>query len=108
MRIKSVVLRLCLLLCVASSAHALQVEQQADLSAGASAAVEGAPVAEEEAYQGGGVTLSQAVAQVRRQYKGQIVSAETRVSGNRETHIIKVLTQDGKVKTVRVAGRNRS
>jgi hypothetical protein len=51
------------------------------------------------------MTLSQAVEQVRRQYGGQIVSAETRVSGNRETHIIKVLTQDGKVKTVRVPGR---
>ena len=58
-----------------------------------------------DTFQGGGMTLSQAVEQVRRQYNGQIVSAETRVSGNRETHIIKVLTQDGKVKTVRVPGR---
>ena len=55
--------------------------------------------------QGSGLTLDQAVEQVRRQYNGRIVSAETKVSGGRETHIIKVLTSDGKVKTVRVAGR---
>jgi hypothetical protein len=57
--------------------------------------------------QSNGVTLSQAVEQVRRQYNGRIVSAETQVSGNRETHVIKVLTEDGKVKTVRVAGKRR-
>jgi uncharacterized iron-regulated membrane protein len=55
--------------------------------------------------QGGGLTLDQAVEQVRRQYDGRIVSAETRVSGNRETHYIKVLQKDGKVKTVTVPGR---
>ena len=54
-----------------------------------------------------GVTLSEAVEQVRRQYSGRIVSAETQVSGNCETHVIKVLTQDGKVKTVRVPGKRR-
>ena len=59
------------------------------------------------AMQGNGVTLSQAVEQVRRQYNGRIVSAETQVSGNRETHVIKVLTEDGKVKTVRVPGKQR-
>jgi hypothetical protein len=56
------------------------------------------------AYQDG-MTLEQAVAQVRRQYNGRIVSAETQVSGGREIHVIKVLTSDGKVKTVRVPGR---
>jgi len=59
------------------------------------------------AMQGNGVTLSQAVEQVRRQYNGRIVSAETQVSGKRETHVIKVLTEDGKVKTVRVPGKQR-
>lgn len=49
-------------------------------------------------------TLSEAVAQVRRQYNGRIVSAETRRSGNREVHNIKVLTDDGKVKTIRING----
>jgi hypothetical protein len=54
--------------------------------------------------QGGCTTLDQAVEQVRRQYNGRIVSAETRVSGKREIHYIKVLTDDGKVKTVTVSG----
>ncbi len=58
-----------------------------------------------EAMQSNGVTLSQAVEQVRRKYNGRIVSAETQVSGNREVHIIKVLPQDGKVKTERVPGK---
>jgi hypothetical protein len=60
------------------------------------------------AMQSNGLTLSQAVEQVRRQYNGRIVSAETQVNGNRETHVIKVLTEDGKVKTVRVAGKRRA
>ena len=55
--------------------------------------------------QGNGMTLSQAVEQVRREYNGRIVSAETVVNGGRETHVIKVLTSDGKVKTVRIPGR---
>ena len=55
----------------------------------------------------GGVSLSQAVEQVRRQYKGRIVSATTEVKGNCEVHVIKVLTDDGKVKTVRVPGQQR-
>jgi len=57
--------------------------------------------------QNGGKSLSEAVEQVRRQTKGRILSAETRVNGNREVHHIKVLTQDGKVKTHKVQGRKR-
>ena len=49
-------------------------------------------------------TLSQAVEQVRKQYNGRIVDAQTRVSGGQETHVIKVLTNDGKVRTVRIPG----
>jgi len=55
--------------------------------------------------QGSGMTLNQAVEQVRRQYNGRIVSAETKRSGNREVHHIKVLLDDGKVKTVQIQGR---
>jgi len=55
----------------------------------------------------GGKSLSEAVEQVRRQTKGRILSAETRVKGNREVHHIKVLTKDGKVKTHKVQGRKR-
>ena len=54
-----------------------------------------------------GKTLNQAVEQVRRQTGGRILSAETRVEGNREVHHIKVLTKDGKVQTHRVQGRRR-
>lgn len=53
-----------------------------------------------------GPTLSEAVEMVRQKYRGRIVSAETRVSGNREVHIIKVLTEDGKVVTERIPGRS--
>ncbi len=54
-----------------------------------------------------GMTLSQAIESVRRQTNGRILSAETRVSGNREVHHIKVLTTDGKVRTVQIPGRAR-
>ncbi len=59
------------------------------------------------AQRGGGKSLSEAVEQVRRQTNGRILSAQTKVSGNREVHHIKVLTKDGKVKTVKVPGRAR-
>ena len=57
--------------------------------------------------QSNGPTLSEAVEMVKRQYKGRIVSAVTRTSGGREVHHIKVLTEDGKVKTVKIPGRSR-
>ena len=55
----------------------------------------------------GGKSLSEAVEQVRRQTGGRILSAETRMQGNREVHHIKVLMKDGKVKTHKVQGRKR-
>ena len=60
-----------------------------------------------ETMQSNGVTLSQAVEQVRRQYNGRILDAKTQVRGDREIHVIRVLTQDGKVKTVEIAGKRR-
>jgi len=57
--------------------------------------------------QNGGKSLSEAVEQVRRRTNGRIISAETRVKGNREVHHIKVLTKDGKVKTHKIQGRKR-
>jgi len=59
------------------------------------------------AQNGGGKSLSEAVEQVRRQTNGRILSAQTKVKGNREVHHIKVLTKDGKVRTVKVQGRKR-
>jgi hypothetical protein len=58
------------------------------------------------AAQGGGMSLSDAIESVRRRGNVErIISAETKVSGGRETHHIKVLTKDGKVQTHKVAGR---
>ena len=50
------------------------------------------------------LTLSQAVQKVKRDTGGKVLSAQTRVEGNREVHFVKVLTQDGRVRTVRVQG----
>jgi hypothetical protein len=92
------------LLALGGQLHALEDRSGSSVLSGATAgATTEAPVI----FQGGGMTLEQAVAQVRRQYPGgKIVSAETRTSGGRETHVIKVLTSDGTVKTVRVPGRS--
>ena len=57
--------------------------------------------------QGSGKTLEQAIEQVKRQYGGRIVSANTVVQGGREVHVVRVLTPEGNVKTVRVPGRSR-
>ena len=58
--------------------------------------------------QGGCKSLSDAVEQVRRKTNGRIISAETRVNKNgREVHHVKVLTQDGKVRTHKVNGCSR-
>lgn len=53
-----------------------------------------------------GTSLSDAIAQVRRQTGGRVISAETKRNGNREVHHIKVLTKDGKVRTHKVPGRS--
>jgi hypothetical protein len=56
--------------------------------------------------QGGGMSLSQAIESVRRGGNVErVISAETKVSGGREVHYIKVLTKDGKVQTHKVPGR---
>lgn len=102
MRLITNLLLCCIMLSTAGTAVALQADHAMPPAMGPEYGPETPGL---DMFQGGGMTLSQAVEQVRRQYNGQIVSAETRVSGNRETHIIKVLTQDGKVKTVRVPGR---
>lgn len=48
------------------------------------------------------VSLEEAVRRVRKQYGGRIISAETRGSGNGRVHVIKVLTDEGRVQTVRI------
>jgi len=55
--------------------------------------------------QSGGKTLGDAVSEVQRRYGGRIVSAHTEVRNGREIHVVKVLTEKGRVRTVRVSGR---
>ena len=57
--------------------------------------------------QNDGMSLSEAIESVRRRTGGRVVSAETKVQGDREVHYVKVLTKDGKVKTHKVNGRRR-
>ena len=58
--------------------------------------------------QQGCMSLSQAIDSVRRRGNVErVISANTRTSGGRETHHIKVLTKDGKVKTHKIQGRKR-
>lgn len=57
--------------------------------------------------QSDGPTLAEAVEMVKQQYRGRIVSAQTKTNGDREVHYIKVLTEDGKVKTVKITGRSK-
>lgn len=90
-----------LMLLVAPAAATVAMTQASVIQTGF---VEHVPDDDAVMRQGGCTTLGQAVEQVRRQYNGRIVSAETKVNGGRETHIVKVLTSDGKVKTVRIPG----
>ena len=55
----------------------------------------------------GGMSLNQAVEQVRRQYpNARIVSASTKVVGGREVHHIRI-DDGGKIRTIKVPGRAR-
>ena len=96
--------RLCLVLTFsATTAAALPVDRSPATMV--FAAWDDAP---DEATQSNCTSLSQAVDQVRRRGNVErVISAETRVSGGREVHYIKVLTKDGKVRTHTVNGCKR-
>ncbi|MEE9142865.1 MAG: hypothetical protein V3U59_09145 [Gammaproteobacteria bacterium] len=49
-----------------------------------------------------GISLDEAVERVRRQTGGKVIRAETVREGNRRVHVIKVLTEDGRVQTFRI------
>ncbi len=53
-------------------------------------------------------SLSEAVDKARRDTGGKVLSAHTETRGDREVHVIKVLTPDGRVKMVRVNGDRRN
>ena len=52
-------------------------------------------------------TLDDAASQAARQYNAKVLSARTVQEGDKRVHVIKLLTKDGVVKTVRVTVRDR-
>lgn len=52
-------------------------------------------------------TLNEAANQAARQNNAKVLSARTVKEGNREVHVIKLLTKDGVVKTVRIPVKKR-
>ena len=52
-------------------------------------------------------TREEAARQAARQYNAKVLSAKTVQEGNRRVHVIKLLTKDGVVKTVKVPVRER-
>jgi uncharacterized membrane protein YkoI len=55
--------------------------------------------------QRGGVSLAQATAMATSRYRGRVVKAETVSRGDRVVHEIRILGEDGKVRTVRIDAR---
>lgn len=52
-------------------------------------------------------SLQEAARQAARQHDAKVLSARTVQEGNRKVHVIKLLTKDGVVKTVRIPVRER-
>ena len=50
-------------------------------------------------------SLDEAARQAARQYDAKVLSAHTVEEGNKRVHVIKLLTRDGVVKTVRITVR---
>jgi hypothetical protein len=53
----------------------------------------------------GAQSLDEAARQAARQYNAKVLSAQTVQEGQRRVHVIKLLTKDGVVKTVRIPVR---
>jgi uncharacterized membrane protein YkoI len=60
------------------------------------------------AAQRGGISLSQATAMAQGRYQGRVVRAETVMIGDRVVHEIRILGNDGRVRTVRVDAQTGS
>lgn len=52
-------------------------------------------------------TKEEAARNAARQYNAKVLSVKTVQEGNRKVYVIKLLTKDGVVKTVRVTARDR-
>jgi uncharacterized low-complexity protein len=50
-------------------------------------------------------TLDEAASQAARQHNAKVLSATTVKEGNKRVHVIRLLTKDGVVKTVRITVR---
>ncbi len=100
---KSLTLLITSLLCMIIALPAAAFDLEADLKQLAS----GETVAEQPLIVAqDGMSLSQAVDSVRKRGNVErIVSAQTRVEGDREVHHIRYMTKDGKVRTAKVRGR---
>jgi uncharacterized membrane protein YkoI len=83
---------------IAMPAHART--QDVGFRAGASFAPEDCATA--RTVQRGGVSLSQATAIAQSRVPGRVVSAKTVMAGDRVIHEIRILGDDGRVRTVRV------
>lgn len=53
-------------------------------------------------------SLDEAASQAAAQYDAKVISAHTEQQGDKQVHVIKLLTSDGVVKIVRVTVRNPS
>ena len=49
-----------------------------------------------------GVSLDEAVSMVRKRYGGRVINADTRKDNGRRVHVIKILSDGGRVRTVKV------
>ena len=52
-------------------------------------------------------TLDEAARNAARQYDAKVLSAHTEQKGNRKVHVIKLITKDSVVKTVRVTVKEK-
>lgn len=58
--------------------------------------------------QRGGVSLAQATSMAQGRYQGRVVRAETTQMGDRTVHEIRILGDDGRVRTVRIDAQTGS
>ena len=56
----------------------------------------------------GGISLAQATAMAQSRFQGRVVRAETVQVGNRLVHEIRILGEDGRVRTVRIDAQTGS
>lgn len=60
------------------------------------------------AQRGGGVSLAQATAIAQSRFQGRVIRAETMQMGDRVVHEVRILGDDGRVRTVRIDAQTGS